>query len=152
MVREARALGVLRFVLDVFVSNARAREWYERLGMEREFDRSFWIGPIMGAVPAPPFVTPDFPQADIIHGALGFSELTVEQAGKAARVGRLGSRFFRVVGGELALDEKLRGCLAAIDPSREILAILEGDAGIPSSWRKLVVARRMSVVMEGLRL
>jgi hypothetical protein len=95
---------------------------------------------------------PDFAQAEVVHQAFGFSEFSVERDGRVTRVGRLGERYFRLVGWPAAGDPELRGFLASLDAGREVLAVLDGDPAEPVPWRSVLVSRRMSREIAGLSL
>lgn len=150
-VAEARAAGLKRFALDVFTFNAKAAGWYERMGMATELERTVWTGPLPPPSRAPRFSVPDFAQAEAVHARFGFSELSVERGGEGCRVGRMGARYFRLVGRALAADEELHACLARLAPQRELLAIVEGAPPPAVPWKPLLVSRRMSAPLDELR-
>lgn len=155
---RARAEGLRRFELDVFATNVRAVRLYEAMGLRTVSERGLWIRPLPrpGAAagePAPRAVAHDLPQADVVHARFGFSELSIAVGEREHRVGRLGRRFFRLPpGADAAGDAALLGALAALDPSREALAAVEGATrpdALPG-WRLLVVSRRMSGALDQL--
>lgn len=148
---EASAAGLQRFALDVFTANARARSWYERLGLQTESERTFWMRSLDGAARASRFALPDLPQADAVHQRFGFSEFTLAAGGRSTKVGRLGSRYFRTGCLSTANDPGVRGFLREFAPERRLLAILEREPAELSEWTPLISAQRMSAEIRGLR-
>jgi hypothetical protein len=76
----------------------------------------------------------------------------VEGRGETWSVGRLGGRYFRLLGWECASHPGLAGFLGALEPERELLAMLEGPPPREVPWQRLAVARRMSGPLDGLRI
>jgi ribosomal protein S18 acetylase RimI-like enzyme len=152
MVEEARQQGRTTLALDVLDTNARAMSWYERIGLEATSERSYWHGPLPGGAPSTSFTIPDHPQAEVVHARFGFSEFSVDGGGRTVRVGRLGPRYFRLVGWSSASDRNLTAFLGALEPSRRLLAILDSPPPEEPTWQRVAVAKRMSGPLASLRL
>jgi ribosomal protein S18 acetylase RimI-like enzyme len=152
MVREAKQQGRTTLSLDVLETNVRAMDWYRRLGLETTSARSYWLGTLPRAASSDSFVIPDLPQADAVHARFGFSEFSVEGQERTVRVGRLGMRYFRLLGRQTAGDRDLLAFLGALEPERKLLAILDGARAEDPAWHLAAVAKRMSGPLESLRL
>ena len=151
-VAEAAGDGLVRLGLDVFITNARAASWYERLGMHGEYERILATGPLEPDPEPGRFVIPDLAQAEAVQSRFGFSEFTLQDADCTQhRVGRIGDGYFRLVGKATAFDRHVHACLASFNPGRAVLAILEDPARL-DTWRSLVVSRRMVATFSELRL
>jgi ribosomal protein S18 acetylase RimI-like enzyme len=152
MVQEARQQGRSTLSLDVLDTNARAMSWYARIGLEATSERSYWHGPMPGGAPSASFTIPDHPQAEAVHARFGFSEFAVEGDGRTVRVGRLGPRYFRLLGWSSASDRNLTAFLGALEPRRRLLAIVDSPPPEAPTWQRVAVARRMSAPLARLRL
>ncbi len=147
----SRERGHLRMSLDVLDGNVRARRWYESLGFEYGGSAAWWdIAPPESAAGASCMVC-GYPQALASHRELGFSMFRIATGAGDYAIGRLGERWFRIVGPEALADPSVPPALHRLDPSRRILALLpEGsDPPVPRG-RLLAVTRRMSADMEAL--
>jgi ribosomal protein S18 acetylase RimI-like enzyme len=152
MVQEARQQGRSRLSLDVLATNVRALSWYTRLGLETTSERSYWHGPMPGGAPSPSFTIPDHPQAEVVHARFGFSEFSVEEGGRTVRVGRLGTRYFRLLGRSRASDRSLTTFLGNLEPDRRLLAIIDSAPPEETTWQRVAIAVRMSAPLERVRL
>jgi len=151
-VTEATGDGLVQLSLDVFITNARAATWYERLGMLREYERILATGPLAPRPGRCRFVIPDLAQAEAVQSTFGFSEFTLHTAdGIQHRVGRIGKGYFRLAGKATVMDRHLHACLASFDPDRTVLAILEEPVEL-DGWRSLVASRRMTAAFSEIRL
>jgi len=152
MVGEAMQQGRRTLCLDVLESNVRAMDWYTRLGLETTSGLGYWRGTLPRAASPDSFVIPDLPQADAVHARFGFSEFTVEGQERSVRVGRLGMRYFRLLGWQSASDRSLTAFLGALDPGRRLLAIIDSSSPGEPTWQLAAVAKQMSAPLESLRL
>jgi ribosomal protein S18 acetylase RimI-like enzyme len=152
MVEEALEQGRSTLTLDVLDTNERAMSWYARIGLEATSERSYWHGPMPGGTPSTSFTISDLPQADVVQARFGFSEISVAGEGRTVRVGRLGPRYFRLLGWSSASDRDLTAFLGALEPRRRLLAILESPPPEEPSWQRVAVAKRMSAPLARLRL
>jgi ribosomal protein S18 acetylase RimI-like enzyme len=152
MVKEARSLGLRQLSLDVLDSNVKGLASYERIGLKTTGERSYWRGAFPRGAGLGGFSIADHAQAEVVHARFGFSQFTVEGRGETWSVGRLGGRYFRLLGWECASHPGLAGFLGALEPERELLAMLEGPPPREVPWQRLAVARRMSGPLDGLRI
>jgi ribosomal protein S18 acetylase RimI-like enzyme len=152
MVKEARGLGLRELSLDVLESNVKGLAGYERIGLRTTAERSYWRGAFPRGANPGSFSVPDHSQAEVVHARFGFSQFSVEGGGRTWKVGRLGGRYFRLLGWECASDPDLAGFLGALEPERELLALLEGAPPREVPWQRLAVVKRMSGPLESLRV
>jgi ribosomal protein S18 acetylase RimI-like enzyme len=152
MVQEGRDLGLRVLSLDALVSNVKAVAGYERIGLKTTAERSYWRGVFPRGSDLGHFSIPDHAQAEVVQARFGFSEFTVQGDGRTWTVGRLGARYFRLLGWECASDPGLARFLGALEPGRELLALLEEAPPREVSWQRLAVAKRMSGLLGSLRV
>jgi ribosomal protein S18 acetylase RimI-like enzyme len=152
MVKRARGLGLRDLALDVLESNVKGVAAYERLGLRTTAERSYWRGTFPRGGDLGRFSIGDHAEAEVVHARFGFSQFTVEGGGRTWKVGRLGGGYFRLLGWECASDPELGGFLGALEPERELLALLEGPPPRQVPWRRLAVAKRMGGPLESLRV
>ena len=94
----------------------------------------------------PEFVVHDLPQADVVHAAFGISTLRIETRTGIHHVGRMGDSLFRVTSTAAVQDESLLAALAALDPGRSVLAIMDArDDPLPGPPRLVSVRLHASL-------
>jgi ribosomal protein S18 acetylase RimI-like enzyme len=152
MVKEARGLGLRELSLDVLASNGKALAGYERMGLRPTAERTYWRGTFPQGGSLSNYSISDHAQAEVVQARFGFSQFSVEGGGRTWKVGRLGARYFRLQGWDCASDPGLAGFLGALEPERELLALLEGAPPREVPWHPLAVAKRMTGPLEGLRV
>ena len=148
MRKEASREGLQRLVLDVFTHNEIAINWYvNKWGMDQGEVCRAWVAPQVPDEFASPYLIADFSQAEAIHQKLGFSEITLVGGPAPIRVGRLGARFFRIAGPDLAADPRLRATLAVLDPDRSLLILAPGGHPGQPGWDPLYATQRLQTTI-----
>ncbi|HZV00219.1 MAG TPA: GNAT family N-acetyltransferase [Planctomycetota bacterium] len=122
-VELARGRGRGSIVLDVLRSNARARQWYERLGFAPEGETLWLRGRCQVGLGRPEAQVLDLPQADAAHNLFGFSSFRISTPRGEHVVGRLGEKYFRLTDTSAVDDTDLHAALAALDPVRELFLL-----------------------------
>jgi ribosomal protein S18 acetylase RimI-like enzyme len=110
--------------VDTFEDSAVSRALFGRIGFV-PISTHHWHVRELAAGPVPEFVVQDLPQADVVHAAFGISTLRVETRTGIHLAGRMGDRLFRVTSTAAVQDESLLAALAALDPGRSVLAIMD---------------------------
>lgn len=109
---------------DTFEDSAISRALLGRIGFV-PISTHHWHVRELATAPVPEFVVHDLPQADVVHAAFGISMLRIETRTGIHHVGRMGDRLFRVTSTAAVQDESLLAALAALDPGRSMLAIMD---------------------------
>ena len=141
----------LTMTLDVFQENARALEWYRSVGFEVIGERGWWELELSPASEAGAVVS-GLPQAELCDRAFGFSEITLHTEGHSLRVGRLGTKWFRITSLAALESQKMMAALFTLDPRRMVLAM--GGIDEPYASRlpmPIFRASRMKVPLTKLR-
>lgn len=118
--------------LDVFKTNTRAIQWYRSLGFSEESRIAWWElnKSDQEDICKNTVVAIGLPQADVIHTHFGFSEFNLEVDSASYRIGRLGSRWFRLNDIAAALDRDVVSSLTAMDPNRNVLVQCKLDENL----------------------
>jgi len=118
--------------LDVFKTNTRAIHWYRSLGFSEESRIAWWElnKSDQEDIYKKTVVAIGLPQADVTHAHFGFSEFTLEVDSASHRIGRLGSKWFRVNDIAAALDRDVVLSLIAMDPTRNVLVQCKLDENL----------------------
>lgn len=123
--------GIDAMTLDVLEENIEARSWYTRLGFSQIAERGWWEVPLP-TVPGKAVPILNLPQANVCQRAFGFSEVTLLGEHGRYRVGRLGTKWFRVTESATLSIPSVIATLALMDPMRKILVLDELVGGAPS--------------------
>jgi len=143
---------ITRFSLDVFINNHRALSWYENLGLSPEFDRDTWVSTNTSNQSPVPFRIPDYAQSEAVHARLGFSEIVLSQGENFIKVGRLGSKYFRVPVEIIDGDFEWMAALSQLDPARELITSTSKPVKLSEPWVHVVSTRRMSINIQEMAI
>jgi hypothetical protein len=139
--------------LDVSVDNAAALSWYEALGFTAVSQVAYWEFANDARLDRPTMEIPDWPQAQTCHATFGFSEFHLETPSMRLKVGRVGGAWFRLPTAGAVCDPDVRGALGAIDPGRQIYAVLPSDPTAPwveAHGRRIRAAQHMRTALPAL--
>ena len=134
------------FTLDVFEHNQIALDWYRRMGFRPIEHLAFWqFSPPSATNTAEQVRILDLPQADVTHGAFGFSSFHLVHDGRTFPIGRLGDRWFRITESELLRRTAALRALHSLDPHREFLFFGAGQetAGLSPLLRSIRMKRQL---------
>ncbi len=135
--------------VDVFAENPRARSWYDSMGMQREFEKS-WVQIPLDSISSPipeGWTAINIPQADLDHTLVGFSQFRLRTSVRTYSIGRLGGSLFRCGGFDILNDPSALGALVTLDPSRDLLCIDRSESLTPDIAAKgRIVARSERMV------
>lgn len=136
--------------LDVFQDNIQARQWYRRLGFAPIAQTAWWRLPLVRRESVPGRVAA-YAQATACHHAYGFSSFTMTTSAGDYTIGKLGTRWFRTSSAALLHDDEARACLVALDPRRQLLALLplEQPHACPDA-EMVCLSERMTIQTEAL--
>jgi len=153
-VEQDLGLDCCEIHLDVLDDNHVARRWYERLGFTLVGTTVWWEVPL-GPPSSRDYALGGWPQAEACHCRFGFSEFTLLTGRGEHRVGRLGSKWFRLVELSALQDPACTMALARLDPGRRVLAVLpEGSlpSGIAGRSKQLARTLRMAMDLDSLKV
>jgi ribosomal protein S18 acetylase RimI-like enzyme len=131
--RELLARGLLAarrdpdhdWMLDVFLDNVRARDWYASLEMD-ELEQRIWLDvspPLAGQQRYGSAETTGLVEADLEHAEHGFSRFALRTEAGNYDIGRLGKKFFRCTSLGILNDPPALGALCAIDSKRALVCV-----------------------------
>lgn len=138
---EGRARNFSCFALDVEAGNARARDWYERMGFSVAQTTHFGIKSL-SSTPAPmvdEFQLLGWEAAEAWQECYGFSQFEIAQGDRKWRIGRLGNEYFRAHE-ELPLE--IENLLLQLDASRLLLWLLPQLANDLSEIKRTLLMTR----------
>ncbi|MGZ9583857.1 GNAT family N-acetyltransferase [Paenibacillus marinisediminis] len=138
--------------LDVFVSNARALSWYERLGFVPREKTAWYVQADVrsvesGAEPVYSLINHD--QSEQMHNNYHFSSLCMTTPSGTYRIGRIGTDYYRISEIDALYDDDLIAGLRQLDPRRAIVVMIPEDLAIPSMYSLVDVSMRMMRIEEG---
>ena len=135
--------------MDVFAENARARSWYDSLGLHTDSEKTWVQIPLdsVSTFQGEGWTTINMAQADLDQTRFGFSRFQLRTLVQTYSMGRLGESLFRCPGFDILNDPCALGALATIDPTRALLCASPSENLTPEITVKgRIVARseRMS--------
>ncbi|MFD1020257.1 GNAT family N-acetyltransferase [Thalassobacillus hwangdonensis] len=114
-----------KIVLDVFEENISAIKWYESCGFEKESSNYWYVSeqPKTKRLDNP--TVENYPQAEAVHLAYGFSELSVQTFKGKYQVTRLNENLYRMTDSNTYQNQDLLYLLKRLDRKRQLLVISE---------------------------
>lgn len=120
-----------KVALDVAMCNARAYNWYRRLGFKEAEHQEWWL--VKPVVPRSADCNWEYHEsadAATDQERWGFSQIVISTNTRSYQVGRLGKDYFRLLGAEGVTDRALMTALHTLDPMRRLLIIC-GEGAFP---------------------
>lgn len=113
------------WMLDVFLDNVRATNWYASLEM-KEIEQRIWLDvypPLAGHEPCTSAVATRLTEANLEHAKRGFSRFALRTDAGSYEMGRLGQAFFRCTSLGILDDPHALGALRSIDSNRALVCV-----------------------------
>ena len=119
--------GFDTIVLDVFVKNTIAYNWYINFGFKPILIKEWFVAKVKNLDQGTGYIS-DLPQSNLCFAKYGFSQFTVSTKTKNYSVGLLGENYFRISDEEILYDPEAITTLYEYSKTRNILLITETTA------------------------